>query len=379
MIHQTRNKFLKTISLTAALCFVMISLPLHGQTSGSVAKPGNRKANITQASQDTTVAKARKRAGNNRAANSSQALPNTTEFKATAAEMEAAMQAANALAKSDPLMFEKGNGLRILMTGHSWVAPGRKTLPDIAKAAGFDGHHQRTHTSGGASGSANSIWLTEFGKFKGKPIMPILLPAIATGQWDVMTWGAFYGDTPRNYSQWIEVCLKYNPGMVFYIQDGWPTYNPSLKDSSPEEALKAIDAMQTRLQEDMMKGLYDSLNVMYPGKVHIIPAGAAVVEMLHHYYSGELQGFDCISEHLGGKKGVYRDGGHLSSTSGMEYLVGYIYYGMLYRKSPTLISGYHPATIDPKLDQLMREASWKAITLSPFSGITDQNSDGVAD
>src|SRR5207244_3300046 len=105
----------------------------------------------------------------------------------------------------EPLSYPKGNGLRILMTGHSWVAPGRVSLPKIAEAAGLTGHHQRSHTSGGFSGSALAIWASEVGRFQNQPAKTILLPAIATGQWDVMTWGAFYGDQPQTYSQWIDV------------------------------------------------------------------------------------------------------------------------------------------------------------------------------
>src|SRR6185295_2417571 len=207
--------------------------------------------------------------------------------------------------------------LRVLMTGHSLVAPARVTLPEIARAAGLDGHHQRAHTSGGSTGSANSIWLTEFGKFRDKPKTPILLPAIGTGQWDVMTWGAFIGDTPEHYTQWIDVCLKYSPTMTFCIQDGWPIYQPGLKDSPAKEIVQAIDAQQLEIQQSMFKDLHTALNAKYPGKIRIIPAGAAVVEMLHHYYEGRAPSLDCVSEHLGGKKGIYRDGGHLSKASGM--------------------------------------------------------------
>lgn len=306
-------------------------------------------------------------------------LPVTEAFKATAAEMDRAMQADNADNSKGPLSYPKGNGLRILMTGHSWVAPGRITLPLIAAAAGYDGHHQRSHTSGGASGSANAIWLTEFGKFKNKPAQPILLPAIATGQWDVMTWGMFYGDTPQVYSQWIDVCLAHNPGMVFYIQDGWPLFKGELKNSPAAEALAAIDEQAKDLGDSLSGKLYAGLDEKYPGKVHIIPAGRAVVTMLHHYYAGELPGFDCVSEHLGGKVGIYRDGGHLSTSGGMQYLVGYAYYGMLYKKSPALITDYHPEGVNPKVDALIRDAVWQAIIHSPYSGLTDKNGDGVAD
>ena len=51
------------------------------------------------------------------------------------------------------------------MTGHSWVAPGRNKLLEIAGAAGYTGHRQRVHGGGGSTGAANAIWLKEFGKW----------------------------------------------------------------------------------------------------------------------------------------------------------------------------------------------------------------------
>jgi len=75
--------------------------------------------------------------------------------------------------------------------GSNWVAPGRTSLLKIAEGAGLDGHQQRHHSGGGATGSANAIWLKELGKWKeGVEADPILIPAIATGEWDVMTWGS---------------------------------------------------------------------------------------------------------------------------------------------------------------------------------------------
>ena len=306
-------------------------------------------------------------------------LPTNQFFKATAEEMDRAMRADSATTQKEPLQFSKGNGVRLLMTGHSWVAPGRRTLLEIAAAAGFDGHHQRAHLSGGGTGSANSIWLTEFGKFPGKHATPVLLPAIATGQWDVMTWGGYYGDTVECFGQWIDVCLRHNPAMKFAVQDGWPTYRSS-RGGEPADAIrKSIDEQQERIQHDIIQKTAAAIEAAYPGKVHVIPAGAAVVEMLHHYLAGELPGFDCISEHLGGKRGIYRDGGHLSVTSGMEYLVGYLYYGMLYRQSPERIADFHPRGVDPVVDRHMRRAAWNAIIHSPLSGITDKEGKGVAD
>jgi hypothetical protein len=94
-----------------------------------------------------------------------------------------------------------------------------KTIGPIALAANFDGHHLLSHLNGGGKGSARSIWAAEHGlDYPGRPEgaqkRTILLPAIETGQWDVMTWGAYTWDKPEDYTNWIDVCLKVNPGMT---------------------------------------------------------------------------------------------------------------------------------------------------------------------
>jgi hypothetical protein len=301
-------------------------------------------------------------------------------FKKVAGEMDAAMQADNAAAQKAPLSFPKGNGLRILMTGHSWVAPGRITLPEIAHAAGYKDHVQREHTSGGANGSPNSIWRNEHGEDTRLPKRVILLPAITTGQWDVMTWGMYTGDTPEHYEQWIRPCLAANPAMVFYIQDGWPTPRFGGADTAPGQQAAMLRRMYVDTMVPLFRGNYDALERSHPGKVRIIPAGAAVVTMIDHYFAGELPGFDCLAEVKGGKRGIFSpDSFHLSRTSGIGWLVGYCYYGMLYKKSPETITELHPKGVDPVVDRLMRRAAWQAIVHSPFSGLTDQNANGVAD
>ncbi len=194
-----------------------------------------------------------------------------------------------------------------------------------------------------------------------------------------MTWGSYYGDIPEHYGQWIDVCLKANPEMTFLIQDGWPRFDAAMNELEAPEALQQIDALHAAMQQGQYRSSYEALQQRYPGKVRIIPAGAAVVEMLHNYYEGRLPGFDCVSEHLGGTRGIYRDGGHLSRDSGMEWIVGYMYYGMLYGKSPAMIDGLQPKGVDPQVDAALRKAAWNAIIHSPYSGIRDENADGLAD
>ncbi|MEM9478767.1 MAG: hypothetical protein AAGA58_03800 [Verrucomicrobiota bacterium] len=305
---------------------------------------------------------------------------NETIFVPTAEELDAAIAKGRVMTK-EPLAYEKGKGLRLLMTGHSWVAPGRKTLPAIAEAAGYKDHQQRSHTSGGATGAANAIWLKEFGKWMNRaPANPVLLPAVATGEWDVMTWGSFYEDKVEYYSQWIDLCLKHNPYMVFYVQDGWPRFDPEWKSLSKEEIREAVNAEQAEKEANLFTTNYDALEKKYPGKVRMIPASYAVVDLIGQYLDGKIESLDCVDEKSqNGKKGIYRDGGHLSRASGIEHLVGYVYYGMLYKKSPALIESYVPEGVPAEFDRQMRAAAWRAIVDSPFADVDDADGDGVAD
>lgn len=307
-------------------------------------------------------------------------LPKTKAFKRVADEMDKAAQARNEVERLGPLAPPKGNGLRVLMTGHSWVGPGRITFPQIAKAAGYPDTVLRAHISGGGTGSANSIWLNEHGKDTERPTRVILLPAIPTGQWDVMTWGMFTNDQPQDYIQWMEPCLKANPAMVFYIQDGWPTPKRDAGNSTPETLSATLIESYQKTMIPMFTGNLAALNAAYPGKVHMIPAGAAVVEMIGHYVAGEVPALDCLAEIKGGKKGIYSpDSFHLSRVSGIGWLVGYCYYGVLYKKSPELIKDFSPPNVDPTLDRFMRQSAWHAITHSPYTGLTDANGNGIAD
>ncbi len=66
--------------------------------------------------------------------------------------------------------------LRIIGTGHSFMGPGYKTFPLVARAAGFKQPPLVTHTGGGVTGSARYKWEQENGifKFDGKPTPKLL-------------------------------------------------------------------------------------------------------------------------------------------------------------------------------------------------------------
>lgn len=273
------------------------------------------------------------------------------------------------------LSYPKGNGLRMLATGHSWVMPALGTITPIATAAGYSGHQLLFHTNGGDQGSARSIWAAELGlDYPGRkqaPPKPILLPALATGQWDVMTWGLYRWDKPDDYFPWIDACLKANPDMIFYIQDGWPETRDFMTPAGVCD-LAALRARQTFINNAVAQ-LIHTLNAKYPDKVHVIPVGDGICRLVTLLQERKLPFIQQINSQNTTASGIYRDGGHLDEAhSGLGWFEGYIYYATLYRKPPAAIKAAFKVP-DAELDKLFRRLAWDVVCQHPLSGLSDQD------
>lgn len=281
----------------------------------------------------------------------------------------------------------RDKSLRIVATGHSFMMPGFKTLPQITKAAGLLQPPLLTHTGGGMTGSARYKWEEENGifSFAGRP-RPKLLASIANAEWDAMLWGPYFQDRPEYYECWINFCLKHNPGMKFYLSDAWPQIGqlpklPESEDSLTDQAIRSIG----NLQRNGYQGIVTALNLKYPGRVYVLPTCDALVLAVEYFHRGELPGVEGIHRLIGGKaRSIWRDKiGHLGP--GFEYLEGYVFYATLYRRSPELIqSSVIPLDrkrddISPGLDTAFRKIAWKAVCNHPLTGIVDADQDGIAD
>ena len=275
-------------------------------------------------------------------------------------------------------------GIRVVGTGHSFMAPGYGALPKICEAAGFK-QPLLTHVSGGIKGSARYKWEEENGifQFDRKPT-PKLLTSIANADWDAMMWGPYYNDRPEYYSCWIDFCLKYHPEMKFYLSDSWPQLGQLPEMPKSEDELS--EEIFLKLGEEKNAGyslLVAELNKKYPNKIYILPTSDAMVLAVQRFYEGELPGVEGINRWLGKKeRSLWRDQlGHLGT--GFERLEGYVFYATLYGKSPEHIEdeprfqrGDYPS---PELDRVFRQIAWKAVTNHPLSGVVDKDGDGLRD
>lgn len=280
-----------------------------------------------------------------------------------------------------------GDGaLRIVGTGHSFMAPGYQTLPGIAKAAGWEQPPLLTHTGGGMTGSARYKWEQENGifQFDGKPI-PKLLSSIANAQWDAMMWGPYYNDQPEYYSCWIDFCLKYNPNMKFYLSDAWPQLEQFEDEprTDAEITWKRVAALGKEKNRTTAK-MIGELSQNYPNRVFVMPTSDAMILAVREFHNGNLDGIEGVHQVVGGKeRSLWRDRlGHLGP--GLGDLEGYVFYATLYARSPELIrTDFRPqgskAFPSSTLDAAFRKIAWEAVTQNPLSGVVDENGNGIGD
>lgn len=276
--------------------------------------------------------------------------------------------------------------LRIVGTGHSFMAPGYKTFPLITHAAGFKQPPLLTHTGGGITGSARYKWEQENGifQFDGDPT-PKLLASIANAEWDAMMWGPYFHDSAAYYACWMDFCTKYNPQMKFYLSDAWPQLDQLKEVPQSEDALS--DETLRRMNEERLvvyAEITETLKKEYPGRIFIMPTSDAMVLAVQYYHRGELPGVEGIHKVVGKKeRSLWRDRlGHLGP--GFGDLEGYVFYATIYGRSPELIPGHiqfggDPDYPSPELDRVFRKIAWQAVINNPLSGVVDKDKNGIAD
>ena len=275
--------------------------------------------------------------------------------------------------------------LRVVGVGHSFMMPGYKTLPLISKGAGMK-QPLYTHVGGGMTGSARYKWEQENGifQFAGKPY-PKLLSSIANAEWEAMMFGPYFNDQPKYYSCWFDFCLKHNPEMKFYLSDAWPQLS-QLKEKPTSEDYFTAAVLDQMAQERraVHATVIGPLRKAYPERVFILPTSDAMVLAAKHFIRGELPGIDGLHRVIGKQeRSLWKDQlGHLGP--GLERLEGYVFYATLYGQSPELIKdtipfGGNANFPNATLDQMFRKIAWQAVVEHPYSGVTDQDGNGVND
>ena len=256
-------------------------------------------------------------------------------------------------------------GLKVLTAGHSfhvWMPP---LVAEMAKAAGIQGHEQLAVSSIGGS-KVIQHWDLPPEKNKAKPVL-------ASGKAELFTMSPTFLPDP-GIENFVKLGLEHRADLRFTLQQNWVPYeDPAIWLSRTRP--KSVDrdgktVAQLRAMHDpyfaMIEGHVKELNARIPGaRIAVVPSGEAVLALRAKVIAGEAPGVRTQSE-------LFTDVlGHPGSQ--IRVLSAYCHYAVMYRRSPVGLPVVSQLTKLPeaeKLNRLLQEIAWKAVTEHPLSGVT---------
>jgi hypothetical protein len=258
-------------------------------------------------------------------------------------------------------------GQRVFTTGHSFhvFVPG--ILNNLARSAEIKGHAQVGVSSIGGS-RVIQHWDVVDDKNTAKK-------ALIEGKVDVLTMSPIY--LPDDgIEKFVELGLKHNPNIRVTLQEFWlphDVYDPGYQKKRPEKVDRNARTGEQIRQEHApyFKSMDEharELNKKH-GKtvVYIVPVGQAVILLREKIIAGQAPG-------LKNQDDLFTDPiGHVKAP--VQALNAYCHYAVIYRKSPVglptpnvLTKGKEPLP-DEKLNRLLQELAWEAVTSHPLSGV----------
>jgi hypothetical protein len=259
-------------------------------------------------------------------------------------------------------------GQTVYSAGHSFHVFMPGILTEIAKSAGIEGHKQVGLSSIGGS-YTHQHWAKE-GDQAAKVVVPREKP-------DVFTIAPIYlpDDGIENF---VRLCAEETPQTRVLIQEFWlpfDVYNVNYKKekpATPDRDAMTVDYLRTEYGKYFasMDAHVRELNEKYgkgQTRVFVTPVGQAVVALREKVIAGDAPGIEKQSE-------LFTDPiGHC--TAPIKVLNAYCHYAVIYGRSPVGLPV--PAALGKigdeettaKLNTLLQEIAWNAVTSHPLSGV----------
>jgi hypothetical protein len=258
-------------------------------------------------------------------------------------------------------------GVRVFTCGHSFhvFVPG--ILSDMAQAAGIKGH-ELIGVSGIGGSRVIQHWNVPDDKNRAKQ-------ALQVGKVDVLTLSPIH--LPDDgIEKFARIALEHNPKARITVQEFWlpfDIYDTTFKIRPKKVDHNALTAAELRkLHEPYFKSMdayVRSLNEKL-GKeaLFVVPAGQAVIALREKIIAGEAPGLKTQND-------LFSDAiGHARPP--LQALVAYCHFAVIYRRSPVglpvpavLAKAKNP-NWDDKLNRLLQDLAWHAVTHHPLSGVT---------
>jgi hypothetical protein len=280
-------------------------------------------------------------------------------------------------------------GLRIFTVGHSFHANWLPAwLADVAKSAGVAGHEQIGASMIGGS-RVIQHWNLPDDKNQAKT-------ALKTGKVDVLTLSPMLSPD-EGIVNFVKLALENNPNTRITVQEFWLPFDrldcfgeksygdlartlrnwadPVADSNDPNKAryetlhfdvptaeqihklhapyFKAMDEYVTKLNKDLGKQ-----------SVFVVPVGQAVNALREKIIAGAAPGIAKQSELFSDKLG--------HPKAAIQALSAYCHFAVIYGRSPVglpMPSLLAKAKADEKLNRLLQELAWDAVTHHPLSGV----------
>lgn len=267
--------------------------------------------------------------------------------------------------KNEGLAEPIKKGQRVFTCGHSfhvWV-PG--ILADLAKKAEISDHTQVGLSSIGGS-RVIQHWDVADEKNKAKE-------ALKSGKVDVLTLSPIF--LPDDgIEKFTNLALEHNKDIRVCVQPiwlRWDIYEPTTKrpekvdhNSITAEELKKRHAVYFKSMDEHIR----ELNKKFGKTVlFIVPAPQAVIALREKIIEGNAPG-------LKAQEDLFTDAlGH--GTVPLQVLVAYCNYAVVYRRSPvglpvpTALKQAKLGENEEKLNRLLQDLAWAAVTQHPLSGV----------
>jgi len=258
--------------------------------------------------------------------------------------------------------IEKGQ--RVFSAGHSFHTFMPGLLKEMAQSAGIKDHVQvGTQSLGGSR--VLQHWNLAEEKNKAKK-------ELATGKVDVLTLSPIF-HPDEGIDHFAKLALEHNKDIRITVQAFWLPYDVfdvNYQKKRPEkvdrnkrtgEDMRMIHAPYFQTVDDQVT----ALNKQHGrAVVFVVPVGQAVIALREKIIAGEAPGLKTQDE-------LFTDAiGHVRAP--VQVLTAYCHYAVIYRRSPVglpFAPALKNAKFDEKLDRLLQEIAWEAVTKHPHSGV----------
>ena len=267
---------------------------------------------------------------------------------------------------SKPTTNKTSKGFRVFTCGHSfhvWIVP---LLSEMAIYAGITDHQIAGRSSIGGS-MVMKHWDVPDDKNTAKQLLN-------EGKVDVLTLSPIWLPD-EGIENFAKLAFEHNPDVRITVQEYWlpndeynPVYPLDTKKKLDHNAttIPALRDAQDRYDYDIDAHVRAINKKLGKDALVTVPVGKAVVALRERIIAGECPGIAEQSE-------LFRDNwGH--PTQPIMALAGYCHFAVIYKRSPVglprpAILTRNPAW-DEKLNRLLQELAWEAVTKHPMSGVT---------